>query len=139
MVSPSIKQFKFAICCIILEIFQDLLQDTTDRGVQGVLLHNIATIHVDKGNYELALQEFHQALQVKQEAGGEFNPEVAKTWNSLGALHAGALNEKRQAIECFQQALVIARVHAEDDKTDPDVLNALQNISVVEQQLHNEE
>jgi tetratricopeptide (TPR) repeat protein len=122
-----------------LELYRNLLASTTDRGVQGVLWHNLAMIHVDQGDYELALEEFHQALQIKQETGGEHNPEVATTWNSLGALHAGVLDEKVQAIECFKQALLIARINAEDPKTDPDVLNAMQNISLIEKQMNNEQ
>jgi tetratricopeptide (TPR) repeat protein len=124
-----------------LDVYQELLLETkaSNAGMQGVLLHNIATIHVDQGDYELALEEFHQALQIKQETGGEHNPEVATTWNSLGALHATVFDEKVQALECFKKVLLIARVNAEDPKTDTDVLNAIQNISLIEQQLNNEE
>lgn len=124
-----------------LNVFQELLAETktsNNLGIEGVLLHNIATIHVDQGDYELALKEFHQALQVKQATGGEHNPEVAKTWNSLGALHATIFDEKVQALECFQRVLLIARINAEDAKTDPDVLNAIKNISAVEQLLNDE-
>eukprot|EP00536_Pseudo-nitzschia_multiseries_P016710 jgi/Psemu1/299322/fgenesh1_pm.1208_\ len=107
-------------------------------GMRGVLLHNIATIHADLGEHDLALTEFQEALAAKQSAGGENNPEVAKTLNSLGALHAGVFDEKHVALEYFQQALLIARIHAEDGKNsinDPDVVNALQNISIIEQEL----
>lgn len=119
-----------------LELYQDLVTTTKDGGMKGVLWHNIATIHVDQGEYDLALDEFHQALQHKQDAGGENHPEVAKTLNSLGVLHAGALNQYPKARECFQQALIIARINADDPSTDPDVINILQNISHIEQQLN---
>jgi hypothetical protein len=80
-------------------------------------------------------------LEAKKSAGGEHNPEVAKTLNSLGALHAGSFGEKDVALEYFQQALLIARIHAEDRDNphdDPDVMNALQNISIIEQGLAGE-
>lgn len=140
-----------------LAVYQTLLEDTTTApsssssktpslqqrqeghrlGMQGVLLHNIATIHVDQGDYDLALDEFRQALHLKQSApGGECNPEVAKTLNSLGALHAGVFDEKLRALEYFHQALLIARIHTDGDpKTDPDVLAAVQNIAMMEQEL----
>lgn len=105
-------------------------------GIRGVLLHNIATIHVDQGDHQLALDQFLEALEAKKLAGGEHNPEVAKTLNSLGALHAGSFGEKESALEYFQQALLIARIHAKDRENphdDPDVINILQNISVIEQ------
>jgi len=107
-------------------------------GMRGVLLHNIATIHVDHGEHQLALEEFREALEVKKLAGGEHNPEVAKTLNSLGALHAGSFGEKEVALQYFKEALLIARIYAEDKENphdDPDVMNALQNISVIEQDL----
>ncbi|VEU42151.1 unnamed protein product [Pseudo-nitzschia multistriata] len=133
-----------------LNVYQDLLielsastptstnPDQQRLGMRGVLLHSIATIHADQGEHELALTEFREALATKQSAGGENNPEVAKTLNSLGALHAGVFDEKHVALEYFQQALLIARIHAEDGENavnDPDVANALQNISIIKQEL----
>lgn len=138
-----------------LEVYEDLLEETTAvsneqqkhrqqqpieriMGMQGVLMHNIATIHVDQGDYDQAMEEFRQALRLKKSApGGEHNPEVAKTLNSMGALYAGVFDEKMHALECFQQALLIARIHAVGDpQTDPDVQAALQNIATMEQALH---
>ncbi|KAG7348397.1 tetratricopeptide repeat protein [Nitzschia inconspicua] len=133
--------------------YQELLTDITstdsnggteppqdqDLSIQGVLLHNIATIHVDQGEYDRALEEFRLSLQIKEKAGGEHNPEMARTWNSLGGLLAGVFDEKLQALDCFQKALMIARIHASGDpQTDPDVLSALQNIATMEHELKNE-
>jgi tetratricopeptide (TPR) repeat protein len=137
-----------------LQVYQDLLmelpstlststaanseQQNHQLGMRGVLLHNIATIHVDQGEHELALDLFGEALKAKKSAGGEHNSEVAKTLNSLGALHAGSFGEKEVALEYFHETLLIARIHANDGENprdDPDVMNALQNISVMEQDL----
>ena len=113
--------------------------DDEGLGMEGVLFHNIATIHVEEGDYDLAVEEFRKALEIKQRVGGEHNPEVAKTLNSLGALHAGIFDEKLQALECFQKVLLIARIHADGEpQTDPDVLSALQNIATMEHALQEE-
>jgi tetratricopeptide (TPR) repeat protein len=114
--------------------------DDPDLGMKGVLLHNIATIHVDQGEYDMAMGEFQQALEYKQaSAAGEHNPEVGKTLTSLGALYAGVFNDKVEALQCFNQALLIARINADGDpQSDPDVLVALQNISMLEQALQDE-
>lgn len=129
--------------------YQELLGDITSNGageerdlsMQGVLWHNIATIHVDQGEYDRALEEFQLALQTKEAAGGENNPEMARTWNSLGGLLAGVFDEKRQALECFRKALLIARIHAVDGdpQRDPDVLRAIQNITIMENELQKED
>jgi len=133
-----------------LKVYQDLVQELEQKGassnatasvkeiegMQGVLWHNIATIHVDFGDHELALDEFDRAIQLKTESGGANHPEVAKTWNSLGVLHAGALRQLPKARECFQHALMIARINTEDPSTNEDVIHILQNISHIEQQLN---
>jgi len=132
-----------------LQVYHDLVQEMEEKGeggdnnsnsaikgMQGVLWHNIATIHVDFGDYEMALDEFDRAIQLKTEMGGANHPEVAKTWNSLGVLHAGALRQLPKARECFQHALMIARINADDPSTDEDVMHILQNISHIEQQLN---
>ena len=132
---------------VYLDLVQEMEKKTADigsdtasvqamKGQQGVLWHNIATIHVDFGDYELALDEFDRAIQLKTEMGGANHPEVAKTWNSLGVLHAGALRQLPKARECFQHALMIARINADDPSTDEDVIRILQNISHIEQQLN---
>jgi tetratricopeptide (TPR) repeat protein len=134
-----------------LHAYQELLIEITtsskddnslpdqDLSMLGVLLHNIATIHVDQGKYDMALEEFQRALETKRKAGGEHNPEMARTWNSLGGLLAGIFNEKFEALECFQKALMVARIHAKGDvQTDPDVLRALQNIATMEHELKTE-
>jgi tetratricopeptide (TPR) repeat protein len=131
-----------------LQTYQGLLIDITssssdgksltdqDLSMQGVLFHNIATIHVDQGQYDMALEEFRLAIEIKRRAGGEHNPEMARTWNSLGGLLAGIFSEKLEALECFHKALVVARIHANGDaQTDPDVLRSLQNIATIEHEL----
>ena len=132
-----------------LLMYQDLLMERTsidsleqqksydNISIRGVLLHNIASIHVVHGDYGLALEEFQEALQMKRIAGGEHNPEVAKTLNSLGALYGGVFDDKIRAMEYFKQALLIARIHANDDECDDiDIKSALQNISRLEHDLH---
>jgi len=131
-----------------LQVYQDLVREleetgggadvvaaTATAGMRGVLWHNIATIHVDSGDYETALDGYDRAIRLKTESGGADHPEVAKTWNSLGVLHAGALRQLPKARECFHNALMIARINAEDPSTDEDVIRILQNISHIEQQL----
>ena len=129
-----------------LMLYQSLLAECSTRGdgsqgLTGVLWHNVATIHVQLGEYELAEQEYRQALQCKeQSAGRDDHPELAKTWNSLGALYHGILHDSRQALECFRHVLWILRANSEysDAREDPEVLTALQTISAIEQHLDRE-
>ena len=118
--------------------------ETTTAGILGVLWHNIANLHVQLGEYETAEHEFRQSLQCKQESLGlreDSHPELAKTWNALGALYCGVLGETKKALECFRHVLWIARIHSEykDHSKDPQVQAALQTISDLEEQLSKEE
>jgi hypothetical protein len=70
-----------------------------------------------------------KALDLKKRFGGETNPDVATTLNALAAVH-GVVGNKRAALDCFQQALMIERMHAEDEN-DPQILYILRNISVL--------
>jgi tetratricopeptide (TPR) repeat protein len=118
-----------------LEVYQELFESTQNEGMQGVLLHNIAMIHVDQGDYDMAVEEFNLALDVKRQTGGESNPEVAKTLNALGALYGGILDQKTQAMGCLKEALMIARINAGDSENDPDVLHALRNLTALEKEM----
>jgi tetratricopeptide (TPR) repeat protein len=141
-----------------LDAYQALLRDiqteqidnesTELSSMEGVLWHNIAAIHVDHGDYDLALQEFRKSIDAKERASANdgttanqssYHPELAQTWNMMGGLLAGIFEETGQALECFQKALMIARINASsnnvDPQHDPDVLSALQNIAVMEQEL----
>mmetsp|Transcript_16092 Transcript_16092/g.16096 ORF Transcript_16092/g.16096 Transcript_16092/m.16096 type:complete len:453 (+) Transcript_16092:23-1381(+) len=117
-------------------------QQQQDLGMCGVLLHNIASIYVEQGEHELALEKFLEALEMKQIAGGEHNLELAKTLNALGAIYAGILDDKLRALEYFKQVLLITRIHAntDDDNNNDnmDIMNTLQNISLMEQDLYGE-
>jgi len=108
--------------------------------MQGVLWHNIASIHVQMGEWEIAEEGFLEAIKMKEEsAGREDHPELVKTWNALGALYYGFMfdEKKLQALECFKKVLWMTRAHSvyDDPRYDPDVLAAIQTISDIEEQI----
>ena len=109
--------------------------------MQGVLWHNIASIHVQLGQWEVAEEGFREALRLKEEsAGRDDHPELATTWNALGALYYGLMDEKYSALECFRNVLWITRSHStrSDPRTDPDILAAIQTISDIQEQIDRE-
>lgn len=112
-----------------------LQEDRERRGIDeetildGVILQNLGTLHSQQRQLELAEQEMTQALEIQKRFLGENNQEVAATLIALGSVH-GVQGHKRQALECFQQALLIERIYAEDDN-EPQVLHILRNIAVL--------
>lgn len=96
---------------------------------EAIIFHNIGKIHARKGEMEQAVEILNRAVELKEHWLGEFHPELGKTLSALGAVY-GVTKEKQKALQCFQKALLIARMHA-DDEDDPDVSLALRNIGVL--------
>lgn len=110
-----------------LEMYQALLEE--DPEMEGHLLHTIGKLHAQKGEHEVAKTELQQAIDIKRKVLGSSHPEVGTSLSALGAVHA-VTNEPRLALDCFQEALLIARMHA-DDEGDSTVMMALRNIALV--------
>ena len=103
--------------------------------IEAIVRHSTGKLHAQLRNYDIAIAHLQTALACKQQVlgdGGETHPEVAKTLNTLGSVYA-VTNEKLQALECFQQSLLIARMHAsiDEEEEDPLVMFALRNIAVL--------
>lgn len=137
------------------EIYQELLDQTPSTNVdkdvmerEAVLRHTIGRIHGQLGNSQEAIDYLTKSIELKRiicrydKATNDnsdaqqqqlFNPEIAKSLQVLGAVYA-ASNEKRKALECFQEVLLITRaiVLREEGRDSvelhPDVNAAINNI-----------
>jgi tetratricopeptide (TPR) repeat protein len=115
--------------------------DKESTALDGVMLHSMGKINAQLGNVDLAIVQLTQALDLKRQFVGEFHPEVAKTLSALGAVQAlrskqsdpdtGYDEARRAALECFQQALLISRMHAKERERDPLVMLAMRNIALL--------
>jgi tetratricopeptide (TPR) repeat protein len=101
-----------------------------DPALEGVILHSMGCLHMQQRKLELAEQELTRAVMLKQRSAGEAHPEVAKSFVALGSV-LGVLGKKRQALECFQQALLIERANSEDPDNDPEILQILRNMAIL--------
>lgn len=121
-----------------LSLYVDILErtrvhddysDERNGPFEAVIFHNIGKIHARRGEMEEAVISLNRAIELKEHWLGEFHPELGKTLSALGAVY-GVTKEKQKALQCFQKALLIARMHA-DDEDDPEVFLALRNIAVL--------
>jgi tetratricopeptide (TPR) repeat protein len=103
--------------------------DEESKPFEAVIFHNIGKIHARKGGMEEAVGSLSRAVELKEHWLGEFHPELGKTLSAMGAVY-GVMKEKQKALQCFQKALLIARMHA-DDEDDSEVFLALRNIGVL--------
>ena len=121
-----------------LRLYVDILERTRIHGdssneetgpFEAVIFHNIGKIHARRGEMEQAVSSLNRATELKEHWLGDFHPELGKTLSALGAVY-GVTKEKQKALHCLQKALLIARMHA-DDEDDSEVFLALRNIAVL--------
>lgn len=120
--------------------------------VEGVLRHNIGTMHARLNSHDSALEEYETALAIKKSLVGEDHPEVAVTLNAIGALMAGDESGGRKALAYFREALRIFRIHSssssvgggdgdavwaagDGDEADEHAAKTLTNIQLLEKNL----
>jgi tetratricopeptide (TPR) repeat protein len=101
--------------------------------LQGVVLHNLGRIHAQTPHLrDRAKAELTRALELKEQFGGEDSADLITTLHTLGALCA-VTNEKRHALEYFQRALLLARMHEPHGRSSSaDIMLALRNIAILQ-------
>jgi tetratricopeptide (TPR) repeat protein len=97
----------------------------------AILWYNIATIHFETGEDEIAIQMYKEALRVEKMALGEDHPDVILTLQHLGQVHQ-QLGHFEKALGYYQEALTSERrrlsVSNADASTLGRILNLLGNI-----------
>ena len=102
-------------------------------GMDGLMLHNIGRIYAEKqGDDEAAIEALQSAVDMKKAWFGPLHPEVGKSMQLLGAVHARCPEQSYEALRCFEHCLKIARHHSGGNDNDPNVMLALRNIAILE-------
>ena len=121
-----------------VEVYNQILREDRihtgsdeETALDGVILHNLGKIYARRKDYSAALESLRLARDIKECFAGEMHPEVAKTLDALGAVCAVTEDNRQEALQCFHQSLLIARLHAGEGETDPQVMLALRNIAIL--------
>lgn len=117
-----------------LTIYKQLLglpQDdrSDDMAWKGVLSHSIGKIYAQKGDYDQASTFLQTAIDCKRHGLPEHqgsHEELGKSLQALGAVY-GVTGKSRQALDCFQEALMYARMK---DNNQEEIMLCLRNIAV---------
>jgi tetratricopeptide (TPR) repeat protein len=103
-----------------MELYQAILAENSGGGgegedsgaVEAVLRHNMGRIYANGGDLDRAAQSLRTSISIKRR-NDAVNPDLVKSLSSLGAVYAR--QEKRgEALECFQEALLLARASGAD-------------------------
>ena len=75
----------------------------------AIMIYNIATIYLEKGEDHTAMKLYSESLRVERRALGAKHPEISCTLQHLGQMHQEK-GELEKAVEYFQEALEIERM-----------------------------
>jgi tetratricopeptide (TPR) repeat protein len=111
---------------------------------QAMTLNNLAVLHSDQNNYEEALLEYEEALEIYRELAkvnpSTYLPYVAGTLNNLANLHSDQNNYEEALLE-YEEALEIRKELAKVNPSTylPDVAMTLNNLANLHQAQNNYE
>ncbi len=103
----------------------------------GILRHSIGLMQAHLSNYEEAMQEYEEALNIKRSFGGIDHAEVARTLNAMAMLLA-TKGEGEKALAHLNEALRIFQLNFSLDggeDYEEDVIQTQKNIELVEKNL----
>jgi tetratricopeptide (TPR) repeat protein len=97
----------------------------------AILWYNLATIHFETGDDDIAIQMYKETLRVESMALGPEHPDVGLTLQHIGQVlqQVGMLEE---ALTYFQQALVVEQKLKQDHISVAKILNLIGNIHLQE-------
>jgi len=68
----------------------------------------LGLVHSESSSLGAAIDCFRSSLKIRQEAFGEFHPQVAAVWFSLGSIYFRE-GDFKEALKCFDEALKIRK------------------------------
>ncbi len=93
----------------------------------GTVLHNLATVFMNIGQYKNASIYCRQSVEVRKRCLGSLHPDLAVSLSQLGVVHL-ELEEYDEAIKNFKRALVIRRQNLLGDASSGKIARLLNNI-----------
>ena len=119
------------------EYYSQYLEDFSlqlSQAEYAMTLNNLAVLHSDQNNYQDALLEYEEALEIRRKLAeanpNAYLPDVATTLNNLAILHRNQ-NNYQDALQEYEEALGICRKLAETNPNTylPDVATTLNNLA----------
>jgi tetratricopeptide (TPR) repeat protein len=95
--------------------------------------NNIGTIHYYKEDYDLALEYYQKALEIRKKVLGESHPDLSTSYNNIGAIY-DAKEDYRKSLKYYQKALEICKQtigeeHSETKKVEKNIEVTLQKLN----------
>jgi tetratricopeptide (TPR) repeat protein len=88
------------------ELYDILLQQTTDDDEKAHLFHQLGWIKDDQGKYEEAVGFYEKALEIKQKTLPANHPSLATSYNNIGLVYNN-MGEYSKALSYYEKSLEI--------------------------------
>jgi tetratricopeptide (TPR) repeat protein len=88
------------------ELYEILLQQTTNEGKKAHLFHQLGCIKDVQGKYAEAIEFYEKALEIEQKTLPANHPNLATSYNNIGAVYKN-MGEYSKALSYYEKALEI--------------------------------
>jgi tetratricopeptide (TPR) repeat protein len=110
------------------EIYEDLIEQTRDKGGKGSIYNQIGLAKYNQGEYKEAIKFYEKALKIKEKTLPANHPALAIFYNNIGNVYY-KMNEYQKALSSHEKALEIRQISLCPD--DPELAMSYNNIGNV--------
>jgi tetratricopeptide (TPR) repeat protein len=93
------------------QVFEMILDQTTDEKERGEIYYYFGWIKSDQGKYTEAIKYFEESLEIRQKSLPSNHPDLATSYNNIGQVYSNmgkyskALSSHEKALEIYQKTL----------------------------------
>jgi tetratricopeptide (TPR) repeat protein len=88
------------------QVFEMILDRTTDEKEKGSIYYNLGWIKNDQGNYTEAIKYYEKSLEIREKTLPANHPHLATSYNNIGAVYVN-MGEYSRALSYYEKALEI--------------------------------
>jgi tetratricopeptide (TPR) repeat protein len=110
------------------EVYEVLLEQTTNESEKGPIYHQLGTVKDDQGEYQEAITFYEKAVAILQQSLPPNPPDLAKSYNNIGMAY-GSMGDYPKALSYYEKALAIQQQSLPPDH--PDLVASYNNIGLV--------
>ncbi|CAF0727664.1 unnamed protein product [Adineta steineri] len=88
------------------ELYNVLLQQTSDQGEKQYYYNQLQLVHLNQGNYEKAIWYYRQGLEIQEKTLPTNHPHFANSYNNVGLVYV-EMGEYLKALLYYEKALEI--------------------------------
>jgi tetratricopeptide (TPR) repeat protein len=110
------------------ELYEILLQQTTNEGEKAHLFHQLGVIKYGQEKYAEAIEFYEKALEIEQKTLPANHPDLATSYDNIGAVYDN-MGEYPKALSYYEKALEIRQKTL--PANHPDLASSYNNIGLV--------